>query len=270
MKIVGYGKSIVFTAKNKHLYKFDINDDGVLTNMKTAEVSGESTCSPAILDGKAYLGTNAKKIDVVDLTTMKTELSITTPGYPQSTPTVSKSSSGSISILATYNMDPGGIYFISIKDGKVVDSGDMFIPGTGYNNYCLSKIVTDENGVMYYKNDSGYLMAVKGVRGEQASSSSSGTSGSSAKAALSTASSGERASIIAPTGKNLRIVKKASTADNDTGDKNGSITKNNAPKSGVEEWLGDNMWPLLAALAALVAIVICAAIYRERRKTSNM
>lgn len=57
-------------------------------------------------------------------------------------------------IYATYNTSPGGIW--DVKAGR-----DYFTPESNMQNYGISSIVKDGNDILYYTNDSNYLMAVK-------------------------------------------------------------------------------------------------------------
>lgn len=60
-------------------------------------------------------------------------------------------------VYATYNSFPGGICVF--RDNS--DAEDYFIPDSGMQQYCISAIAMDDDGTMYYANDSSNLMAVK-------------------------------------------------------------------------------------------------------------
>ena len=68
---------------------------------------------------------------------------------------------GKIYIYSTYNSSPGGItvYTDSANKTKAVKA-ELFTPDSDKANYCISSIVCDENGTLFYKNDSGYIFAV--------------------------------------------------------------------------------------------------------------
>ena len=41
------------------------------------------------------------------------------------------------------------------------ESQELYTPADGQRGYCVSSVVADENGTLFYKNDSGYLFALK-------------------------------------------------------------------------------------------------------------
>ena len=41
------------------------------------------------------------------------------------------------------------------------EATEVFVPGSGYANYCMASVVCDEFGNLYYTNDSGHLFCVK-------------------------------------------------------------------------------------------------------------
>ena len=66
-------------------------------------------------------------------------------------------------MYTTYNNNPGGIYIIEDSAGQTepsANNGNLYVPET-YQNFCISTICADSEGTLYYKNDSGALIAVK-------------------------------------------------------------------------------------------------------------
>lgn len=71
---------------------------------------------------------------------------------------------GRVYIYFTYNAEPGGIYYTydaAAQAGAATESGVLFTPPEDMQEYCTSTLCADRDGVLYYKNDSGYLMAVE-------------------------------------------------------------------------------------------------------------
>lgn len=71
---------------------------------------------------------------------------------------------GRVYIYFTYNAKPGGIYYTydaAAQAGAATESGVLFTPPEDMQEYCTSTLCADRDGVLYYKNDSGYLMAVE-------------------------------------------------------------------------------------------------------------
>ena len=52
----------------------------------------------------------------------------------------------------------GGVYMYKLGDAEATE---VFVPGSGYANYCMASVVCDEFGNLYYTNDSGHLFCVK-------------------------------------------------------------------------------------------------------------
>ena len=154
--VTGDENSVYVLTQNSRLYKINIGSGGSFVSSSYVAVSGGSTGAPTILDGKIYFGTSAKTIDVYSLSDLKKIDSFHMPGYPQSEFLLEKNPDGSVDIYSTYNSYPGGICRIDGKS-KVADN-NFFVPANG--QFCTSPLVCDGNGVIYYKNDSCYLMAV--------------------------------------------------------------------------------------------------------------
>ena len=93
-------------------------------------------------------------------------------GYPQAGATLSTAyenedyngdgkPDGRVYLYFTYNIPPGGIYFLSDEPGQTEGKAeDLFVPEKKQQQYCISTICADSDGTLYYKNDSGYLMAI--------------------------------------------------------------------------------------------------------------
>ena len=51
--------------------------------------------------------------------------------------------------------------FLSDEPGQTEGKAeDLFVPEKKQQQYCISTICADSDGTLYYKNDSGYLMAI--------------------------------------------------------------------------------------------------------------
>lgn len=95
------------------------------------------------------------------------QYSVDIAGYPQASPVLStygSGSSGKVRLYFTFNAFPGGIYFMedtptTTKEDNV-QAEPLFRPETDMQQYCISPIAVDNNGTLYIKNDSGYMMAV--------------------------------------------------------------------------------------------------------------
>ena len=172
---------VYFTTKGGYLYSVGLNTNGTFdhNSIKSIQIGSMSTSTPVVYKGRLYVGCSGKGYDwdgdsgsgiaVVDVSGGKLEMiyKASTPGYPQAGPLVStafESSTGKIYVYTTYNTRPGGIYIIEDSAGQTEPSennGDLYSPENAYQQYCISTICADSEGTLYYKNDSGALIAVK-------------------------------------------------------------------------------------------------------------
>ena len=174
---------VYFTTKGGYLYSVGLNSNGTFdhASLKMLKFADNmSTSTPVIYKGRLYVGfLDAKSqfspgpegsgIAVIDVSGGKLEMiyKAFTPGYPQAGPLVStafESSTGKVYVYTTYNNNPGGIYIIEDSAGQTepsANNGDLYVPEKTYQNFCISTICADSEGTLYYKNDSGALIAVK-------------------------------------------------------------------------------------------------------------
>lgn len=172
---------VYFTTKGGYLYSVGLNTNGTFdhNSIKSIQIGSMSTSTPVIYKGRLYVGCSGKGYDwdgdsgsgiaVVDVSGGKLEMiyKASTPGYPQAGPLVStafESSTGKVYVYTTYNNKPGGIYIIEDSAGQTepsANNGDLYVPESAYQQFCISTICADSEGTLYYKNDSGALIAVK-------------------------------------------------------------------------------------------------------------
>lgn len=172
---------VYFTTKGGYLYSVGLNSNGTFdhASIKSIQIGSMSTSTPVIYKGRLYVGCSGKGYDwdgdsgsgiaVVDVSGGKLEkiYKASTPGYPQAGPLVStafEAATGKIYVYTTYNKNPGGIYIIEDSAGQTepsANNGDLYVPEKAYQQYCISTICADSEGTLYYKNDSGALIAVK-------------------------------------------------------------------------------------------------------------
>lgn len=164
-----------FTTKGGYLYKAEINADGKFTKLDSIALGGASTSTPTILNGRAYVGYGAfgqnSGIAVIDLDSFEIAYKAKTKGYPQTSGLGVVNKDGYNYVYFTENASAGAIRYVKDKKGvtKVLDpqiegsteyAPSLFTP-TGAQAQCaVADLVADENGTIYFKNDSGYIMAV--------------------------------------------------------------------------------------------------------------
>lgn len=161
-------KSYYTASKAGYVYKFKMNSKtGELKSLKAYTAKGSITATPVIYNGRLYIGSqNGSKGEllVLDAGTMKKIYSGETDGYPQASVLLSvgyKAETEKIYIYLTCNSKPGGItVFEDSATQKAAVKSELFMPDEAEGEYCISTISVDEEGNLYYKNDSGNIFAV--------------------------------------------------------------------------------------------------------------
>ena len=177
----------------KYMIEKDDNT-GEVTGISAVEVDPESeeiyldlggtiSSGATIHDGKIYagvsgdtsgFGTSGHTMKIIDCASMTIDDSAPIPGFAKAEKLIStqnQSETDELYLYATLNNITGGIYILNIKDKtdnsgtKEIEenkSGYLFVPDRQKQQYCISPLSADNDGNIYYKNDSGNIMAVSG------------------------------------------------------------------------------------------------------------
>ena len=170
--ITYYDGRAYFTTKAGLLYSVGVKKGGslIVSDVKMLSLGGASTSTPVIYSGRIYVGVQGSgfgkgTLAVIDSANMKKIYSATLGGYPQNTVLLStayESESGKVYIYSTYNASPGGITVLSDAPGQLsAKSEELFVPGGSMANFCICSVIADDDGTLFYKNDSGYIFAVE-------------------------------------------------------------------------------------------------------------
>lgn len=167
---------IYFTTKCGYLYSAAINAaTGEITDLKAKKYDGkQSTSTPVIYKGRVYFATgtgisssgSGGEIVVADAATLEPIYSVGLKGYPQCSLLISNAyeqKTGYIYVYSTYNNNPGGISVLKVKpDAKSADEAQLseLYGAAGFENYCIASIICSKDGKLYYKNDTGNVLAV--------------------------------------------------------------------------------------------------------------
>ncbi|MGI6108767.1 MAG: PQQ-binding-like beta-propeller repeat protein [Eubacteriaceae bacterium] len=163
---------IYFTTKNGYLYKASVNaDTGAVSNLTGKKTLNQSTSTPVVYKGRIYVGTGGGvgskgSIAVCDEGTLDQIYNVELTGYPQCSillSTANEAATGKIDIYTTYNTTPGGIDLIEVApDATSADQASLvkLYNADGFSQYCICSPICGENGTLYYKNDSGNILAV--------------------------------------------------------------------------------------------------------------
>ena len=181
-----------FTSKGGYLYSVQVQKNGTswkITNNGQVRLGGMSTSTPVVYNGRAYIGVSGEgqfspysghNITVINLSNM---LSVAyraeTQGYPQTSGLLTtayegKDSDGYVYVYFFDNYTPGKLRVLRDKAGQTslvystnayvettmhTTAYELFTPVDPQAQYALCSPIVDENGTLYFKNDSGYLMA---------------------------------------------------------------------------------------------------------------
>ena len=167
------GNTAFFATKAGYLYSVKISGGKFeQSSLKRLSLGGASTSTPVVYNNRVYVGAQGKSvkegsIKVIDANKMSVIYSAPANGYPQNAVLLSDAyfkNTGKVYIYTTYNANPGGItvYTDSQNQTKALKE-ELFTPDSDKSNYSVSNIVCDENGTLFYKNDSGYIFAVENV-----------------------------------------------------------------------------------------------------------
>lgn len=178
------------TRDNGTLHKLTIGSDGSVTEAAKVQFAAYSTSTPVFSGKYAFIGgatannweSKAKAktkaaatakglLSVIDLSDMSVKQITKADGEElgfesKGTPLVS-THDGETYVYFTLNgakgnwpnyTTGGGVYMYKLGDAEATE---VFVPGSGYANYCMASVVCDQFGNLYYTNDSGHLFCVK-------------------------------------------------------------------------------------------------------------
>lgn len=176
--VVHDGFVYAITRDDGTLHKLTIGSDGSIAEAAKVQFAAYSTSTPVFsgnyvfVNGATANNWNAKGIlSIIDLSDMSVKQITKADGEElgfesKSTPLVS-THGGKTYVYFTLNgakgnwpnyTTGGGVYMYRLGDAEATE---VFVPGSGYANYCMASVVCDEFGNLYYTNDSGHLFCVK-------------------------------------------------------------------------------------------------------------
>lgn len=173
---------VYFTSKGGYFYSEVLGADGKLSGSQAIDLGGMSTSTPVVYNSRAYVGVSGDgqftaysghHIAVLDLNSWSVAYTAITQGYPQTSGLLSTNTEdGSVNVYFMDNYTPGVMRVINdsanqtaLKNG-ISENGQsncapvVFKPEGPLAQYCISSPVVDEYGTLYFKNDSGNLIAL--------------------------------------------------------------------------------------------------------------
>lgn len=162
---VYYSGRVYFTSKGGFAISANLEENGVLSDVFVGDIGKASTSTPVIYKDVIYIGAADKTIKALDAHSLEVLYSVPVRGYPQGTMLIStaRENEGYIYIYATYNTEEGGVTLIkTAPDARSAGERhvtELFEPS--HAQFCISSVISDSKGNLYYKNDSGYLFALE-------------------------------------------------------------------------------------------------------------
>ena len=150
------------------LCRFLLDDaTGELTNDKVIRLPGGMTVTPEIHNGRLYAACadgGQGLFLTLEADTLQTIYTAGLPGVPQGNlllSTAYEAETGCVLLAATCNAKPGGIYVSEDAPGRTEAAAEpLFEPEEALAQYCFCPLAAGDDGVLYYKNDSGTIFAV--------------------------------------------------------------------------------------------------------------
>lgn len=170
----GDGTTFFVTTTDGCIHKLQVNTDGSVSEIAHASFAASSTGTVSVENGYVAVGgatqdyhgvlaifdTDLHLISQVtqyrDAASGDSSAAHSIPGEIKSTPLM-VSENGNTYIYVTANANPGGIYVYRI--GNTTASA-LFSPDSAHAQFCMDSVIADENGNLYYVNDSGTLFKV--------------------------------------------------------------------------------------------------------------
>lgn len=173
---------VYFTSKGGYFYSEVLGDNGKLSGSQSIALGGMSTSTPVVYNNRAYVGVSGDgqftaysghHIAVLDLNSWSVAYTAATQGYPQTSGLLSTNTEdGSVNVYFMDNYTPGVMRVINDSAGQtalkngITENGKsncapvVFKPEGPLAQYCICSPVVDEYGTLYFKNDSGNLIAL--------------------------------------------------------------------------------------------------------------
>lgn len=181
-----------FTSKGGGFYRIKVQGktitacDGMELKNGIKDETAMSTSTPVVYNGRAYIGVSGTgqftaysghNITVIDLENLEIAYSVPTQGYPQTSgmlTTAYEQESGYVYVYFFDNYTPGKLRILRDKksqneanyltsetfnDETYRTAYALFTPVKSQAQYAICSPIADNDGTIYFKNDSAFLMA---------------------------------------------------------------------------------------------------------------
>ena len=184
------GEAYSVTTKGGYFYRVRVVQDGgswKFDGLQELVLGGASTSTPVAANGRAYVGvqgtsqfgqSTGHRIAVIDLASFEIAYTVPTQGYPQTSGllTTAYASDGYAwnYVYFIENYTPGKLRVLrdrptatddprrtaeTYNNSTVQAAYALFTPVGEHAQFAICSPIADANGTLYFKNDSGYLMA---------------------------------------------------------------------------------------------------------------
>ena len=168
--------SVYFTSADGKLNTVVIHADGTFGAAKSLSFAAASTSTPAIYNGKAYVGGNTSDykgiLAVINLADMTIEQSVSAPKAVQASPLIATGHNGAVFAYFTSNGNPGALYTMELGSDES-EARVIYTPAAEKQSFCNASVIADRDGTLYYVNDSDTLFAVQANLSSVSSNASS-------------------------------------------------------------------------------------------------
>ena len=165
---------VYFTTKGGFLGSAAINaETGAISELKTVSLANEdgyreATSTPIVYGDYVYFGVGKSFSNgwfvIAERDTLEVVKTLELIGYPQCSMLLSTTyleEDGKLRFYSTYNGRPGGLSLITVEpDAPETAALSELYNAEGYEQYCICSPICDADGTIYYKNDSGNILAV--------------------------------------------------------------------------------------------------------------
>ena len=161
--IASYEGSIYLVTKAAKIYRTSLDSSGHFGSLASGTLSGYSTSTPAVYGGYVYIGMAGATRDEgyvgqYNAETLTEVSKVKAPGFPQCEMLISTAFDSPV-VYSTYNQGPGGVIAVTVT-ANGLSCEQIYTPPASNRSYCISTLEADENGDLYYKNDSGTIFAL--------------------------------------------------------------------------------------------------------------
>lgn len=211
--VLSEGFVYAVSQQNGVLHKLRVDGEGHVEELSSVKFADTSTSTPTISGGRAFIGgfkgnreNKNGVLAVVDLDGMSVQQVLKAngekiPDEVKSSPLVSVQGSETY-VYFTVNWAEGHPSYTSGGNMYVYRLGDdeatlMFQPTPEQAQYCIASVICDEEGNLYYTNDSGHLFKIAGNGPAQGGDGGSGggeTGGNGGQAGGSSGNNGQSGS----------------------------------------------------------------------------